>query len=318
MYFTRNGDSFSVPIKPNSDGFTGRECPEAGCLGFFKVQFGTGLKGSNPCHCAYCGHVAAHNNFWTKQQLAYARSVVVNKVTSDLLRSLKKMEVRPDPRAFISIGIKVEGRPHPIHYYREPNLEQEVICDRCTLRYAIYGAFGYCPDCGVHNSLQILNVNLDIVEKMLALADAAEQAVAPKLIENALEDGVSAMDGFGREICRVFASKAADTATAKAISFQNLSGARNQVQKLFSVDIASPLKPEGWASLIRSFQKRHVLAHRMGVIDQLYLDRTGESPSLLGRRVTIPRDEVSELTAALRLVGGHLFRELERQPLPGK
>lgn len=312
MSFTRSGDSFSVPIKPDSDGFTGRECPQAECLGVFKVQFGTGLKGPNPWHCPYCGHVAAHNKFWTRQQLAYAKSVVLHEVTSSLLRDLKQMEMRPDPRAFLSVGIEVEGRPHPIHYYREPKLEQEVVCDRCTLRYAIYGAFGYCPDCGVHNSLQILNVNLDIVEKMLALADGAEQTVTSKLIENALEDGVSAMDGFGREVCRVFASKATDPAKAETLSFQNLSGARDQVQSLFSVDIALPLKPEGWASLMRSFQKRHVLAHRMGVIDQHYLDRTGGPPSMLGHRITILRDEVSDLTVALRLVGGHLFHELER------
>lgn len=304
----------SIPISPDSDGFTGRQCPRPQCEKYFKVQFGTGLKGPNPCHCPYCGHSNPHDKFWTKEQIAYARSVVVNKVTSDFLEQLKRLERRPDPHAFLSLSITVEGQPSLIEYYRERDLEQVVVCDHCTLRYAIYGAFGYCPDCAIHNSLQILNANLDIAEKMLALADAAEQVVAPKLVENALEDGVSAMDGFGREVCRVFAPKASDRAKAEAISFQNLAGAHNQVQQLFSVDIASTLKPQDWTSLLRSFQKRHLLAHRMGVIDQQYLDRTGEPQSLLGRRVTIHRDEVSALTTGLRLVGSHLFHELERRP----
>ena len=31
--------------------------------------------------------------------------------------------------------------PHPIRQYREKRLETEVVCDRCTLHYAIYGVF---------------------------------------------------------------------------------------------------------------------------------------------------------------------------------
>jgi hypothetical protein len=38
----------------------------------------------------------------------------------------------------------------------------------------IYGVFGYCPDCGEHNSLQILDKNLELVIKMLDMASSAE------------------------------------------------------------------------------------------------------------------------------------------------
>src|ERR1017187_4703629 len=195
--------SHSVRISPDADGFTGRECPVKECERYFKVEFGTGLKGSNPCHCPYCGRVAPHNKFWTKEQIAYARSVVVNTVTGEVLGQLKRLERRPDPHAFLSLSIKVSGQPHPIHHYRELDLEQVVVCDQCTLRYAIYGAFGHCPDCGVHNSLQILGVNLGIVDRMILMAKDAPSDVGSKLVENALEDAVSSMDGFGREVCRV-------------------------------------------------------------------------------------------------------------------
>ena len=43
---------------------------------------------------------------------------------------------------------------------------------------------------------------------------------------------------------------------------------------------------------IRGIQKRHLLAHRMGVIDDAYLEATGDNRALLGRRISVSTDEV--------------------------
>jgi hypothetical protein len=77
--------------------------------------------------------------------------------------------------------------PQPIRYYREKQLETEVVCENCTLRYAIYGVFGWCPDCGVHNSLQILFKNLELASKELALAETVDNEMAHHLVGDALE-----------------------------------------------------------------------------------------------------------------------------------
>jgi len=309
--FTKRGSKFAVTIHPDSDGFTGRECPVKECEGYFKVQFGTGLPGEVSCHCPYCGHTGPHDEFYTKEQIEYAKSVAMHQITGQFIKELKKLETRPDPHAFISIGIKVEGRPLPIRYYREKKLETEVVCNRCTLRYAIYGVFGYCPDCGVHNSLQILNANLDIVEKMLALSGEGGKEVADKLIENALEDAISSIDGFGREICKVYAAKSSDAAKAQNISFQNIAKARDQIRSLFNMDIAAPLAQDEWSSLTRAFQKRHLIAHKMGVIDQQYINATGENPSLIGRKIGVRPEEVSDLVKGLQKMGRFLSSQLE-------
>lgn len=59
------------------------------------------------------------------------------------------------------------------------------------LQYAIHGAFGYCPDCGADNCLQIVNANHDLAVRLLDLAKPAAADVVPKLVENALEKAVS-------------------------------------------------------------------------------------------------------------------------------
>jgi hypothetical protein len=40
---------------------------------------------------------------------------------------------------------------------------------RCTLDYAIYGVFAFCPDCGAHNSLQMLQKNFKVIPKLMRL-----------------------------------------------------------------------------------------------------------------------------------------------------
>ena len=170
------GTQFSVPIKADDEGYVGRECPVKECLGYFTITPGTGVKGPAPCYCPYCGHKGDSNTFFTQEQIEYAKSIVLRKVTDALHRDLKSLEFDHKPRGFgIGLSLKVKtSAPLPIRDYRERQLETAVICDHCTLRYAIYGVFGWCPDCGVHTSLQILVKNLELAKKELGLAGTVE------------------------------------------------------------------------------------------------------------------------------------------------
>jgi len=230
--------------------------------------------------------------------------------SKDFIKELKKCEMRPDPNAFISLGIEVKGHPISIKGYSEKDLEQAVTCESCTLEYTIYGAFGFCPDCGVHNSLQILKANLEVIDKMLLLATHADAEIMQKLIENALEDAVSAFDGFGRELCRVNSSKASSPKTAETLSFQSIGKARASVNELFGFDFASLLSDDDWRAVTVHFERRHLLAHRMGVIDETFVAKTGGSPDQIGRKAHISDSEVKDLLQYLKAISQHLFDRL--------
>lgn len=308
------GSQFSISLPPDEEGLIGRECPVNECEGYFKIQPGTGLQGENlPCHCPYCGHGAASDKFFTKAQVEYAKSVVMHEVTGALLKDLKTLESNHRPRGALGTGfsIKVTGQPASIRHYRESKLETEVVCDRCTLRYTIYGVFGFCPDCAVHNSLQVLHKNLELVRKILVAAKTQEEQVAQRLIENALEDCVSAFDGFGRETCRVFAEKTIRSEKAAGIRFQNIAGARARVKEQFGVDFAATTVHEDWQCILRAFQKRHLLAHKMGVVDAEYLSATDDSVAVLGRKIEVSSKEVNQLVTRLKFLGDQLFAALQ-------
>ncbi len=304
----------SIPIPPDKTGMIGRECPEPSCERYFKIQPGTGLKGDDlPCHCPYCRHKAGQDKFFTKAQIKYVESVVRNKVAGALLKDLKSLEFNHKPQVGFDIGIsmKVSGTAAPVRQYREEDLETEVVCDKCTLRYKIYGVFGFCPDCGVHNSLQILEKNLELIEKMLTVAETHEPSISQQLIENALEDCVSTFDGFGRETCRVFSKKATDPAKTSEIRFQNIKRAAEKVLKEFDVTFSDAVESDDWIDIQRAFQKRHLLAHKMGVVDEAYQRATDASASSIGKRITITNDEIRKLLRGLRAIGSKLYKNLE-------
>jgi hypothetical protein len=312
--------SFNLPDKivvkvtlPSDDkGLIGRVCPK--CKKNFKVKPETGLKGHNlPCHCPYCGHVSDHGDFRTKEQAEYIRSVGLRHVREMFHNELKKLEFDHPPSGPFGIGFSLEVKPHsptPIRYYYEKNLETDVVCDRCTLVYAIYGEFAFCPDCGSHNSITILKKNVEFVEKMLALAEQQERALAEQLVGDALENLVSAFDGFGREVCKVASPKAAKPTEACDIRFQNLIGAQNRIQKLFSLDLSSFASPDDWNFVCQSFQKRHLLAHRLGVVDADYIQATKDNSAVVGRKILIAPSDVKRLGNLLAQIGVQLTKHL--------
>lgn len=278
---------------------------------YFKITPGTGIPERVPCHCPYCGHMADHSEFLTRAQIEHARSVVRHTVHEALLKDLR--EAFPARQRFggggltLEITHEVKGQPVPVYHYREKDLETEVTCDACGLRYAIYGLFGWCPDCGTHNSLQILDINLALAEKKLALLASVEPELSEHIVADALQTAVSAFDAFGRETCRAYADCAASPDAARSLSFQNLGGARLKVQDLFRFDFAAATAEDEWTSVCRTFQKRHLFAHTGGVVDDAYL-RTAKDPvAKLGRKVPLSSDEIIALVASLRGLGTALF-----------
>ena len=286
-----------VKLPRDERGMFGRECPA--CEKVFKVKPGTGLKSDNlPCHCPYCGHIAGQDHFYTKEQLKYAKSVAMRQFTDDFHNELKKhWEVKP--RA-----------PYPIWHYYEKEVETDVVCDRCTLVYSIYGEFAFCPDCGSHNSITILKKNVEVAEKMLALAKSQERELAERLVGDALENLVSAFDGFGREICKVASAKASNPTEANEVRFQNLTGAQKRVQKLFGLDFSSFVLPNDWGFICRCFQKRHLLAHKMGVVDSDYIQETKDYSAVIGRKISVTPLEVKQLGTLLGQLGECLAKHI--------
>jgi hypothetical protein len=145
---------------------------------------------------------------------------------------------------------------------------------------------------------------------MLDMAASAEAEVAGRLVENALEDCVSAFDGFGRELCRVHFKASADPDGVKKVSFQNLEGARQSVIALFKLDLAAGLIIDEWNAAVLAFQKRHLLAHKMGITDADYVRKSGDARAVVGRKVSVDANEVRKLSQVISKLGQYMCKAM--------
>jgi hypothetical protein len=147
----------------------------------------------------------------------------------------------------------------------------------------------------------------------LELAASVESPdLARHLIEDGLENCVSAFDGFARETCRVRATHSQDAGRAANLSFQNLGNAAKSVQTLFGVDLQSAVDPAAWDRTTRAFFKRHLLAHRSGVIDEKYVLSSGDTAAIVGRRISIQPLDVTEVAETVAALGSALIALLPK------
>lgn len=306
------GNEFSISLPTDSEGYLGRNCSE--CKSYFKIVSGTGLKGILTCVCPYCGHKADHSEFHTQEQIDYATSIVTRQVMNAVTRDLKDMATGVNRRSsggLLSLTMDIKTGLSPIQRYAEKELETHVECDSCTLKYSIFGVFGYCPDCAVHNSRQILLKNLELAGKELGFAESSEDSeLRQYLVADALENAVSAFDGFGREIVAVHKDASSNPTKAASLSFQNLANANEKVEQLFGFWLEDGLGAKEWTTALQCFQKRHLLAHKMGVVDQKYVDSTGDPVVKVGHKVPITLDEVRELLMLVKQLGTFLSSRL--------
>jgi hypothetical protein len=281
--------SINVSISPDHDGYLGRECPK--CELYFKIMPGTGLTDTDEMTCPYCQTTAGTDQFFTKEQVAYAQSIALQQaqhlVMGELKKTAQRMNFETAGPISIKVSMTIEEDEITIEHYQDKQLETELTCDNCGLSYKIYGIFASCPDCTAHNSQQILTTNLDVLCKQLENADDTG-------LQDILKNTVALFDAYGRTTT--------EHHTGTKISFQNLEGAEKNLQS-HGHSLRAHLTREEWEFLNTAFQKRHVLTHNLGVIDEDYLQRAHDPDAILGRKVKITKNEVERTIDLLQRLG---------------
>jgi hypothetical protein len=136
-----------------------------------------------------------------------------------------------------------------------------------------------------------------------------------ELLERGVGHIVATFDGVMRQMVHIVGSNVAayiesggEPSNAfpllpAGISFQSLEPARQKLVSSAGFDRAG--RVQDWPQLVRLFQKRHLLAHRLGVVDEEYVKKTGDQGVQIGRLVPLSRLEITRgATDCLEIVIG--------------
>lgn len=179
----------------------------------------------------------------------------------------------------------------PIEY------DVEVVCPRDQTRYRTFGKFHRCPFCAYENSREIMREASAHVERSIARGFESRDDLSDMLARI-----VSVFDGVMRicssEAVRMYQQGSPYEANPVR-SFQSLEAARNKMMPHWDMAAAA----NDWTTFKLAFQKRHCFAHTLGVIDQSYIDKSGDNSAILGRNVRLSPEEVRECARnAVRIV----------------
>jgi len=319
-----------VPVRLalDDDGYLDRICPNSRCSAGFKVQFDD-WRDKVPdevVHCPICGVQARSTEWNTPAQSRQIKADALDHVNRELgaafANDAKRFNRAQRPDSFIKMTMSYRPGPSPILVPAEASeiLAQRSTCEECGCRYSSIGAAFFCPACGHNSAISTFDSAIETVRKTLVALpefkrllmnaegrDTAENS-ARHICENGLVKLVSAFQRFAEALYDKTSSD--QKLTPRRNAFQNLQESNELWRSVIGIGYEEMLSGSDLAALERFFQQRHLLAHRDGVVDQPYLERTGDGSYAVGQRLIIRVGDVEELAGLVTKLGAKLRKHV--------
>ena len=289
----------SVPVEVDEGGYFDRQCHETDCMFQFKVHLEDWReKVGDKAVCPFCGHAAVTVEWSTDEQTEHLRSIATAHFGKPIRQAMRRDADRwnrSQPRnSFVKITMSVEGRPLQVSLppaAADP-MQLKIECSDCDCRYAVIGAAFFCPVCGHSDAESVFQQTLSgirgslgaLAEVMAAISDpdTAENMVR-SVIEYGLQNTVTA---FQRYVEAIY-SQLEPQSNPRRNAFQSLSRGSSLWGKATGKHYCDFLTPAELAALNQAFQQRHLLAHTQGIVDQGYLELSGDTSHQIGKRLVI-------------------------------
>ncbi len=271
-------------------------------------------------HCPMCGHIASADKWWTQDQLAkmqeIAKSWAMSYAQQTLDKSFRDLERSTRHNKFIRItykpGRRVTFANNPIGQREE--WETEICCEKCGTHYSVIGSAYFCPCCGYNSAINSFNDSLDNIRKMLdslqemramfaeKYNDDSAETMCRSLLESSIGDMISAYQKFACCIYEELSGK-----SARVNDFQMVDKGSQLIEEATGKKYSDWLLTSEMSFMTIMFQKRHLLEHNNGMIDQKYIDRSGDTAYSVGQRLIIKSSDAYCLLDVLRKLANELI-----------
>lgn len=316
-----DGVRVPVQIPLDDDSYMDRRCPAMTCNATFKVLFDDwrDLVRDEVVFCPICRGEAKATEWNTPSQDEHIEQVALAYVLGVIDTGLKESARdfnRKYGHGFISMTMSVKPGDVPavIPIEAAEAMRQKFICEECCCRYSSIGAAFFCPACG-HNSApsgfeqtvgSIRTMMAAIPTMRSALEAGFDKDVAQDSVRQVVENGHGRLVGAFQRIAEALFQRLpqAGTFTARRNLFQNLPESSDLWRAATGKGYDDLLTPAELRELSILFQQRHLISHCDGIVDQKYIDITGDTTYRVGQRIVLKEDAVLELADLVtKLVG---------------
>lgn len=289
---------FSLSMPVDEDGYYGRHCPR--CAGEFRVKDYDKLE-AEVLYCVYCGHEDPTEKFSTQQQATRANQAIgdwAEQWVSDELDKMFRGVARRSRHISYSPGVR-RTTPRPLPGIDEQRIVRERTCGECTLAYAVFNDHRFCPQCGQLTPLRTAMLALETqrtrIELMLQLPDEQrsewdESGATETAFADAVKSAVTIVEVCAERIFNDNASNPAAALKGKGKIFQRLRDLATLFDQELQVDLRGALG-DVWNDCLATWEARHVLVHRDGIVDEKYLARVPSAAVQVGGRLRVSESD---------------------------
>jgi uncharacterized Zn finger protein (UPF0148 family) len=301
------------PVDADLEGYYDRECPSDECKFQFKIskEDWDNIRNANKdVYCPLCRHQAGHDSWWTTEQIEEAKSRAISQV-KDLLgnafrKDAEKFNRNQRKNSFIKMNLSVKGfngKGISIPIPAKEAMELKIKCEKCGANFCVIGSAFFCPCCGFNsvertfedslNKVRVKLDNLDIIKTSLESASGKDEAeiTCRSLVESCLSDIVVAFQRLAEKIYL----RIPNVTEPPFNVFQRIDDGSKLWKKVCNQGYENWLNRKELMDLKLLFQKRHLLAHCEGIVDQRYIDKSGDNSYKVGQRIVIKVDDINEL-----------------------
>lgn len=310
-----------VMFQSDSKGYIDRLCPNENCSYIFKINMKDWKEkvSNEEVHCPMCGQIATPDKWTTQEQLDAMRELVidfakvmtlkkVDEAFSGLAHSTKRNK-------FVKVtykpGCRITFQNNPIGQSEE--WETDITCEECGTRYSVIGSAYFCPCCGHNSAISAFDESMDSIEKMIASLPEMKQMLTTSygkdkaetmcrsLLENSLGNIVSAFQKFASCLYDKLTGE-----TSRVNDFQMVDKGSQLFENAIGKGYEEWLSDEELREMKVLFQRRHLIEHNNGMVDQKYVDKSGDSSYAVGQRLVVKKNDALTLLAIIRKLGAGL------------
>jgi len=319
-----------IPLEMISDekGYLDRECPHKECEFIFKIHIEDWKNKvlDEAVYCPRCGHIASSDQWWTQQQLEDIKELAVQWAMSHVQKTIQKSfrKMSRHSNKYFQIKYKPEKvvtfQNNPIGQREE--WELEILCDQCATRTSVIGTAYFCPCCG-HNAVdRVFNESMNRIEKQLNSLKEMQELLKniydkdtvtnmiQNIVETSLKDIISAYQKFAMESFSKGCTK-----KVRPNDFQIVEKGSSLFQKYYGVGYNDWLTSDEITFMNLMFQRRHILEHNNGIVDDKYLHNSRDTLYKVGQRVVCKKDQVLNLLDIIKRLSDDISVVVEKSTI---
>lgn len=312
-----NGSLISIDIPIDDNGYIDRQCPNDECRNFFKVKFEDwkNIINDEIVYCPICKYKAPAIEWNTPEQTEYIKSygikVIQNKIGEAIKKDANNFNKRQKPSL---ISMSLEYKPGDTIITIPPSvakeLEQYYYCKKCKCRYSYLGTAYFCPACGTENTIDNINEWLSNIDNFINKYEKIENALITTLSEENVKSYLSQiMEEHYCKIVTIFQKYSeylfynytnSEEIKFKKNIFQNLDESSKKWKELTGKSFEDILDKAKYREIKEHFQKRHLLTHTAGIIDENFIKKVNNKNYILGNRILITLESLNEFVTLIR------------------